>query len=498
VTCGGDGAERFDVVIVGAGLSGIGAGYRLQTECPQKSFVILEGRSRLGGTWDLFRYPGVRSDSDMFTLGYPFRPWTGAQSIAGGRQILGYLRDTAAEYGIDRRVRFGHKVVSAAWSSEEGCWRLEVESGARRAAFEAGFLYLCSGYFSYEHGHEPEFPGREDFRGELVHPQSWPDDLNPAGKKVVVIGSGATAVTLVPALAETADHVTMLQRSPTYMVSLPSRDPVAEYLSAHLSGGLASRLTRWKNVFLGTAFYQFCRRRPARARALLAQGVQRSLPGYDVDPDFVPKYDPWDQRLCLVPDGDFFAAVREGRASVVTDHVARFIPAGVKLQSGRVLEADVIVSATGLELVACGGIALEVDGEGVSVADTMIYRGFMLSGVPNLAFAFGYTNASFTLRSDLSSRAVCRVVNFMDEHDWDRVVPVPAEAVPLGRGAIDLTSGYVARAADRLPKQGSVRPWRMRQNYVLDFLAMKFGRPTVDLSFSKRRPVARREPTSVT
>jgi monooxygenase len=478
-------AERFDVLVVGAGLSGIGAAYRLQTQCPTKSFTILEARSELGGTWDLFRYPGVRSDSDMFTLAFPFRPWSGTKSIVDGPSILQYLHDTARQFGIDQKIRFGHRVESASWSTARSCWEVVTVVGGARSTYRASFLYLCCGYYRYDIGYEPGFEGRDRFVGSFVHPQFWPEKLDHAGKRVVVIGSGATAVSLVPALAEKAEHVTMLQRSPTYMVSLPSTDVVADTLRRHLPAPMALTLTRWKNILIGQVFFQYCRRRPEKARALLAAGVRKALPGRDIHPDFVPRYDPWDQRMCVVPDGDFFRAVRAGGASVVTDHVARMTERGVELASGEVLEADIVVSATGLELLAFGGIALDVDGREVVPGNALIYKGFMLAGVPNLAFAFGYTNASFTLRSDLSSRLVCRLVNHMDRHGYRTVVPVPGAGVSVvPRPALDLTAGYVTRALDRLPKQGSRSPWRVRQNYPFDAASLRLGRIGRSLRFS--------------
>ncbi len=473
--------EHLDVVIVGAGLSGIGAAYRLQTMCPDRSFTILEGRQSMGGTWDLFRYPGVRSDSDMYTLGYPFRPWDDAKSIADGPSILRYIRRTAAENGIDGKVRYGQRVVGASWSSADRRWTVEVEltgpdGGTGSSRITCNFLYLCVGYYRYDRGYFPEFPGRESFSGELVHPQHWPEDLDYSGKKVVIIGSGATAVTLGPAMASTAASVTILQRSPTWIVSVPSVDPTAEKVKRRLPPRLAHGTLRWKNVARGTAFYQLCQRRPEMAKKMLLQQAAAALPeGFDVGTHLTPTYRPWDQRMCLVPDGDFFEAIRAGTMSIVTDRIDTFTPDGIRLASGRELEADVIVSATGLELVTCGGIGLTVDGEAVDPADRFVYRGFMLSGVPNLAFSFGYTNASWTLRSDLTSRAVCRLLRRMRRRGADRVVPRPATDGMEARPFLPLSSGYVARATDVLPKQGPAAPWRIRQNYVLDLLDATFG-----------------------
>jgi cation diffusion facilitator CzcD-associated flavoprotein CzcO len=498
-----DDIEYFDVLIVGAGLSGVGAACRVRSECPGKSLVVLEGRADLGGTWDLFRYPGVRSDSDMYTLGYPFRPWSDPESIAAGPTILRYIRDTAREFGIDRIIRFNQSVVSASWSSDEACWHVVCEVPAEglalpaasverveRVEYRARFLYLCTGYYRYDRGHQPEFPGMDRFEGDLVHPQFWPEELDCGGKRVVVIGSGATAVTLVPAIANKAAHVTMLQRSPSYMVAVPASDGVSRLLERCLPDSAASKLSRWKNVALALALYQFCRRAPETAKSVLLVGVRRSLPGYDIDPDFVPRYGPWDQRLCIIANGDFFKAIRDGKASVVTDRIAALTESGIELESGRFVEADVIVSATGLSLVAWGGIAIEIDGEPVLPQDTLIYRGFMVSDIPNFAFAFGYTNASFTLRTDLSSRSVCRLLKYMDVHGFDAAAPAPDGAVAVQRTAIDLTSGYVLRALDRLPKQGSDQPWIVRQNYALDYLTMTFGRVTRSMRFSRKRSQA--------
>src|SRR5438876_6828717 len=397
--------EHFDVLIVGAGLSGIGAGYHLQRKCPAKSFVILEGRDCIGGTWDLFRYPGIRSDSDMFTMGYSFKPWKEAKAIADGPHILNYVRETAAENGIDKKIRFNHRVKRASWSSRDARWTVEAErsAGGEGAAeivrFTCNFLFMCSGYYKYEEGYTPEFSGRGDFTGPIVHPQKWPEDLDYAGKRVVVIGSGATAVTLVPAMARSAGHVTMLQRSPTYIVSLPAEDPIANFLRRRLPAKLAYAIVRWKNVLLTMASFQLSRRRPRVAKWLIRRGVERRLPpGYDIDTHFKPAYGPWHQRLCLVPDGDLFEAINEGRASICTDQIDTFTESGLPLASGAHLDADVIITATGLNLQVLGGVELSVDGREVAIPKTYGYKGMMLSGVPNLALAFGYTNASWTLK----------------------------------------------------------------------------------------------------
>jgi len=484
-----DAPESFDVLVVGAGLSGVGAGYRLQTECPGRTYAILEGRAVMGGTWDLFRYPGIRSDSDMFTLGYAFRPWKDPKAIADGDSILRYIQETAAESGVDRHIRYRQKVVAASWSSADARWTVDVEVGddRRPVRYHAGFLYLCSGYYSYDGGYEPTFPGRDAFAGPVVHPQRWPDDLDYAGKRVVIIGSGATAVTLVPAMAETAEHVTMLQRSPSWITSLPARDALADALRARLPAQLAHSIIRWKNILMTLAFYQLCRRAPGPAKKLLRAGAARVLPdGYELDPDFSPRYEPWDQRLCLVPDGDLFTAIRSGSASIVTDGIDTFTADGIRLASGREIPADVIVTATGLKLVACGGIDLEVDGEVVRPGDTIAYKGFMLSGVPNVAMCVGYTNASWTLRADLTHRNVCRLLNHMEAHGYARAAPQLDEAVVEPRPLLDLSAGYIRRGADVMPQQGSSGPWKVRQNYVLDLLTTIFGRVDRSMSLTRR------------
>lgn len=472
-------AEHFDVLIVGAGISGIGAGYYLQKHGPSRRYAILEGRDDLGGTWGLFRYPGVRSDSDMFTLGYSFRPWKGARAIADGPAILDYLRETAREFGIDRHIRFRHRVRSASWSSADARWTVEVEVGEGRepACYTCRFLLLCSGYYNYDEGYLPAFAGREDFRGRIVHPQHWPADLDHSGRRIVVIGSGATAVTLVPALAETAAHVTMLQRSPSYILSIPARDRAAPVIRRLLPGWAAQRILRWKNLLLSLYFYQLCRRKPEWAKRFLRRDLARQLPpDVDIDVHFKPRYEPWDQRLCLVPDGDLFRAIRDGRASAVTDEVDRFTRHGILLRSGRELPADVIVTATGLNLLALGGIRLDVDGISIEPGRCLLYRGLMLSDVPNCAVIAGYTNASWTLRAELSARYVCRLLGHMDRRGYARCTPRRDPDTVPARPLLPLTSGYVLRASDMIPKQGPKAPWVMRQNYVLDLLSLRLAR----------------------
>ncbi|HVC06124.1 MAG TPA: NAD(P)/FAD-dependent oxidoreductase [Solirubrobacterales bacterium] len=493
--------EHLDLLIVGAGLSGIGAAHHLQERCPGKSYAILEARDDLGGTWDLFRYPGIRSDSDMHTLGYRFRPWTGAKSIVDGASILHYVRQTAHDAGIVGMIRFNHRVVSVRWSTPEACWTVEAERSDTEETvhFTCGFLLVCSGYYRYDEGHSPRFPGMERFSGTIVHPQHWPHDLDYAGKRVVVIGSGATAMTLVPALAERAARVTMLQRSPTYVVSMPAEDAIANRLRRALGEGRSYAIVRWKNVLLQMASYQLSRHRPQLMKKLLRRGVQRALPpGYDVDTHFNPPYEPWDQRLCLVPDADLFKAISAGSAEIVTDRIDTFTETGVKLDSGTELDADLIVSATGLNLLFLGGIALSVDGDAVDTSKAMTYKGMMLSDVPNFAFTLGYTNASWTLKADLTAEYVCRLLIHMDEHGYAECVPRVADSGVEEEPLMPLTAGYVLRAIDQLPKQGSKPPWRLRMNYALDVPALRFGRiEDGTMRFSRSAPgVGARQPVT--
>jgi len=475
-------SEHFDVLIVGAGLSGIGAGFHLQQKCPGKSYVILEGRDCIGGTWDLFRYPGIRSDSDMFTLGYSFKPWTEPKAIADGPRILNYVRETAAENGIDRHIRYHHRVKRASWSTPDACWTVEAERIAGEGAtetvrFTCNFLFMCSGYYNYENGYSPEFPGAKDFAGRIVHPQKWTDDVDYAGKRVVVIGSGATAVTLVPEMAKTAAHVTMLQRSPTYVVARPAQDPVANKLRAKLPAKLAYHLIRWRNVLFGMYFFQLARRKPERVKQLILGGVKMALgPDYDIGTHFTPRYNPWDQRLCLVPDGDLFRSIREERASVVTNQIETFTPKGIRLKDGSELEADIIVTATGLNLQVLGGLEVEVDGRAVDFARTLNYKGMMYSDVPNMASAFGYTNASWTLKCDLTCEYVCRLINYMDRRGYKQCMPHNVDPTVTEIPSLNFTSGYVQRSIAKMPKQGSKRPWRLYQNYALDIVTLRFGK----------------------
>ena len=472
-----DVSTDVDVLIVGAGLSGIGAAHHLRSAFPDKTYAILEARDTIGGTWDLFRYPGVRSDSDMHTLGYRFKPWTQAKAIADGPSILSYVRETAEEAGIDRHIRFRHRVVRASWSTEDARWTVEARHDGSPVTLTARFLYVCSGYYHYDAGHTPDFPGVARFRGTVVHPQQWPEDLDYTGKNVVVIGSGATAATLVPAIAGTAAHVTMLQRSPTYILSMPAADKIANTLRRLIGPRRAYAVVRWKNVLVSTLLYQLSRRRPQVVKNLIRKGTIRQLPpGYDVDTHFKPRYDPWDQRLCLVPDGDLFRAIRTGRASVVTDRIAEFTETGPRLESGETLDADVVVTATGLRLLAFGGMELIVDGRAVELPKTMAYKGMMLSDVPNFVFTIGYTNASWTLKADLVGEYVVRLLRHMDEHGYDVAVPVNDDPTVTERPLLDFDAGYVLRSIDEFPRAGSRAPWQLGMSYAHDVVDLRHGK----------------------
>ncbi|MEM5517983.1 NAD(P)/FAD-dependent oxidoreductase [Henriciella sp. AS95] len=465
----------FDVLIVGAGLSGIGAAYHLQEKCPGKSYAILEGRDAIGGTWDIFRYPGIRSDSDMHTLGYNFKPWEERKAIADGPSILKYVRDTAVENGIDKRIRYNHLVRKVSWDSPSATWTVESEDAKTGAThtLTCRFLYMCSGYYSYEGGYKPDFPGEDSFKGTIVHPQKWPEDLDYKDKKVVVIGSGATAVTLVPEMAKDAAHVTMLQRSPTYVVSRPAEDAMANRLRSFLPSKLAYGLTRWRNVLFQMFFYNLARKKPEKTKDRIIGMAKAELgPDFDVDTHFTPAYNPWDQRLCLVPDSDLFLSLKEGSSSVVTDHIETFTETGIKLKSGETLDADIIVSATGLQLVFLGGVDVVVDGEAVKASDIHGYRGVMFETIPNLASTFGYTNASWTLKADLTADFVTRLLKYMDRQRFVEVRPV-AEGEIGEEPWLDFSSGYVTRVMDQFPKQGRELPWKLHQNYVKDIFLLR-------------------------
>jgi monooxygenase len=471
--------EHFDVLIVGAGISGIGAGCHLHMESPGKRYAILEGRPDLGGTWDLFRYPGIRSDSDMYTLGYSFAPWTRPKAIADGPSILDYLRETARTYGIEQHIRFNHLVKRAAWSSQDARWTVEAERGPNRepVRLTCNFLFMCSGYYNYNEGYTPQFADTERFAGRIVHPQKWTSDIDYANKRVIVIGSGATAVTIVPEMSKTAARVTMLQRSPTYVISMPAEDFIANGLRRVLPVKLAYLLTRWKNVLFGMLFFQLSRRRPEIIKKLIFNGVRKALGrDYDIGTHFTPSYNPWDQRLCLVPNGDLFEAIKAGRVDVVTDRIETFTEKGLKLASGRELEADLVVTATGLNLQLLGGTQVSVDGREIDLAKTLNYKGMMFSDVPNMASSFGYTNASWTLKCDLTCEYVCRLLNHMEKHGYRQCTPRQADPSLAEEPWIDFSSGYVQRSLHKLPKQGSRLPWKLHQNYAFDIMMLRYGR----------------------
>ncbi len=471
--------EHLDVLIVGAGISGICMAYYLQTRCPQKRFTLFEGREAIGGTWDLFRYPGVRSDSDMYTLGYSFRPWQDVKVIAEAPSILQYLRGTAAEFGIDQRIRFNHQVRRASWSSADARWTVEAVRGPDQEIITVtcNFLCMCTGYYDYEQGYTPDWPGIEQFTGQIVHPQHWPENLDYTGKQVVVIGSGATAVTLIPAMAEQAGHVTMLQRSPTYIVARPVReDGASGGIHRLLPARFVHRLARWWSILFGIYFYSLTRRRPEVAKRRLLDLVRQQLGDeYDIDTHLTPKYNPWDQRLCLAPNGDFFTALKAGNVSIATDQIETFTEKGIKLRSGKELAADIIVTATGLTMKIMGGTQFVVDDVPVDLAKTLIYRGMMYRDVPNLAFVFGYINASWTLKCELITQRVCRILNYMDRHAYTQCTPRLRDQAISEEPMLGLTSGYVQRAHGMMPRQGSSNPWKMHQNYLRDLGSLRFS-----------------------
>jgi monooxygenase len=501
-------AEYFDVLIMGAGLSGIDAAFHLQKFCPNKTYTILEQRDRIGGTWDLFRYPGVRSDSDMFTMGFSFRPWTSSRSIAPGHDIRDYVTATARDAGIDRHIRFRHRVQRASWSSQNAAWtvsavRTAPDGREEPVALTCNFLFCCAGYYRYSAGYSPDFPDIQRFAGRVIHPQAWPQDLDYAGKRVVIIGSGATAVTLLPAMAKTAAHVTMLQRSPTYIISLPEQDVIARNLQRVLPAAWAYRLSRWKNIGFMIYLYQLAQHFPNFVKSGLIKQISKMLgPQYDVQTHFTPRYNPWEQRLCLVPDGDFFEAINSGRASVATGTINSFTETGIRLQSGEELGADIVVTATGLVLQALGGADLEVDGRPVDLANTLAYKGVMVSRVPNLASVFGYINASWTLKADLICNYVCRLLNLMDKKGMRQVTPLPRNETAVAPFVQKFTPGYIERALAAWPKQGSKAPWRVNQNYIRDILALKWSRVDTALEFSNpvqapSKPVSATAPAAV-
>ena len=472
-------SEHFDVLMVGAGLSGIDAGVRLSQSCPNKNWAILDGRESMGGTWDLFRYPGVRSDSDMYTLGFPFKAWEDRRAIAPGETILKYIKDAAKEFGVDKKIRYKHWVKQASWSTEDAQWTVEAEVGEDKkiSTYTCDFLYMCSGYYSYKGGYMPEFPGADQFKGQLIHPQQWPEDLDYSGKRVVVVGSGATAITIVPAIAEKVKKVTMLQRSPTYVIGLPDSDPITEAIRRLLPGRIASGINRLKNVWVAVGFFQVARRWPRAIRKLVRLHNKHQLgDSCDVDVHFNPRYNPWEERMCIAANNDIFTAIKSGKAEMVTDHIDTFTDKGILLKSGEELEADIVVSATGLDLVPLGDVKFNIDGKSWSPGESMTYKGMMFSDVPNLAQASGYTNASWTLKCDLTSKYVCRLINYMDENGYQYCTPhnddLSVERLPF----VDFSSGYIQRAIEKFPKQGSKAPWKLYQNYVLDIFSLGYGK----------------------
>ena len=470
--------DHFDILIIGAGLSGVAAACHLREKCPQRGFAILEARDCIGGTWDLFRYPGVRSDSDMFTLGYSFRPWTETKAIADGPSILRYIRATAREHDVDGKIRFNHRLQRASWSAKEMRWTVEVErtGPGERIYLTCNFLLMCSGYYSYQQGFTPSLPGIAQFNGAVIHPQDWTTAIDYTGKRVVVIGSGATAVTLTPELAKSAATVTLLQRSPTYIVAWPDEDRIANRLRRWLPAGTACAITRWKNVAAGMYFYRLCKRNPARARAMILNGVRKAVgPDCDVEAHFNPRYNPWEQRLCLAPNGDFFQSIRQGRTTIVTDEIETFVETGLKLRSGRQLAADLVITATGLDLQVFGGVELDVDGQPVDPANLLCYKGVLYSDIPNFAAVTGYSNASWTLKAELICNYVCRLLDYMDRRGFKRCMPRHRDAGVERLPPVDLSSGYLQRALHKLPKQGSRRPWRIHQNYLRDLIALRYG-----------------------
>ena len=482
--------EHLDVVIVGAGISGISTAWHLQDRCPTKSYAILERRENIGGTWDLFKYPGIRSDSDMFTLGFRFKPWTSSRAIADGQSIWNYINEAAVENGIDKHIRTGHRVTSVDWSDADNRWTINIETAGEQQQLTASFLSVCSGYYNYDEGYSPEFPGAADFKGQIIHPQHWPEGLDYAGKKIVVIGSGATAITLIPSLVnEGAGHVTMLQRSPTYIGALPLDDPIAAQANKYLPKNVAHMVNRWKAIAMATGQYQVARRFPKVFKKALRDMATLRLPeGFDYDKHFSPRYNPWDERVCLAPNGDFFKTIKAGKADVVTDTIETFTETGIKLTSGTELQADIIITATGLNMQLFGGATATRNGEPIDLTKSMTYKGLMLSGVPNMAITFGYTNASWTLKADLVSEFICRVLNYMDANGFDRVEPQhPGDAIDE-QPFMDFTPGYFRRAMDTLPKSGSEAPWKLKQNYFFDLRLIRHGKVDEEsLHFTKHR-----------
>jgi len=469
----------FDVIVIGAGISGIGAGYHLQTKCPEKSYAILEGRDTIGGTWDLFKYPGIRSDSDMYTLGFSFFPWKEKEAIADGPSILKYLDETSKKFNIDKKIKFNHYVKDASWCSKKSIWTLKVEDKNQMSivTMSCNFIFMCSGYYSYEKGYTPDFEGINEFNGRIMHPQEWDTSIDYTNKEVIVIGSGATAVTLVPEMAKDAKHVTMLQRSPTYIVSAPQQDSLANFLQKYLPSKLSYFIVRWKNILRQQWYFRLCKKNPKRVRDFIINQVRKSLGhDYNVDKHFTPNYNPWDQRMCLVPNGDLFKSIRKKQTSVVTDKIEKFTAEGIKLISGKTLSADLIITATGLNLEICSNIKLKVDGKDINLPDTVTYKGMMFSGVPNLVSTFGYTNASWTLGADLTSEYVCRLLNYMKKSSIKKCCPEANSKIENNDDWLNLTSGYIKRSKDIFPKQGKRSPWTNNQNFLKDIFQIRYGK----------------------
>lgn len=481
--------KKIDVLVVGAGISGIGAGYHLQKKCPETSFLILEGRENIGGTWDLFKYPGVRSDSDMYTLGYNFKPWKEQEAIADAPSILKYLNETVEEFNLKSKIRFGKYVKKARWSSDSNQWTVDIEDKktGKFSQILCSFIFMCSGYYSYKEGYTPHFEGKENFKGDIIHPQKWDTSFDYSNKKIVVIGSGATAVTIVPEMAKTAKHVTMLQRSPTYVVAAPEKDNLANKLRKYLPLKFTYWLIRWRNILRQQYYFRLCKKYPKGVKNAIIREVKKKLGNdFDVKTHFTPKYNPWDQRMCLVPDGDLFEQINQGKASVVTDHIKNFTENGLLLKSGKELKADVIITATGLNLEMLSTVEFFIDNKSVDISKTVTYKGMMYSGIPNLASTFGYTNASWTLGADLTSEYVCRVINHMKRNNYDVVCPKPNIGIEADPDYLNLTSGYIKRSLNIFPKQGKKAPWRNNQNYLIDIFQMKYGRiDDGEISFEK-------------
>ena len=481
--------KKIDVLVVGAGLSGIGAGYHLQKKCPETSFLILEGRENIGGTWDLFKYPGIRSESDMYTLGYNFKPWKEQKAIADAPSILKYLNETVEEFNLKSKIRFGKYVKKARWSSDSNQWTVDIEDKktGKFSQILCSFIFMCSGYYSYKEGYTPHFEGKENFKGDIIHPQKWDPSFDYSNKKIVVIGSGATAVTIVPEMAKTAKHVTMLQRSPTYVVAAPERDNLANKLRKYLPLKFTYWFIRWRNILRQQYYFRLCKKYPKGVKNVIIREVKKKLGNdFDVKTHFTPKYNPWDQRMCLVPDGDLFEQINQGKASVVTDHIKNFTENGILLKSGKELKADVIITATGLNLEMLSTVEFFIDNKSVDISKTVTYKGMMYSGIPNLASTFGYTNASWTLGADLTSEYVCRVINHMKRNNYDVVCPKPNIGIEADPDYLNLTSGYIKRSINIFPKQGKKAPWRNNQNYLIDIFQMKYGRiDDGEISFEK-------------